>query len=295
MIEQTDASKPSDERHVKDRCNTNLLTQKKTGGKHIMGNRGMTNWKLGAFFIISLMLFATVFSNAAIAADGAGTVTVNWSSVRSSDIAAPNVSGTDGESTNIVPLNAGTRWNAVQITYEALDGDNMGGGLVRIDLPGWAMGKLTNDTTTTKVDESSYYKWVTITSRPNAASDRAGEPSTTPGAPDILYSTGTGMTLNTPFGVTEANEQTAPAKALLAMVPTLSGDRVEVKLNAQWNNGGMLTIVLGDITTGIPNSLPLTDGNTLAPTLCCVPAHYQFYGKERYTYFVRRSTWRQGW
>ena len=75
MIEEKDASK-SDERHVKDRCNTNLLTQKKTGGKHIMGNRGMTNWKLGAFFIISLMLIAAVFSNTAMAADGDGTVTV---------------------------------------------------------------------------------------------------------------------------------------------------------------------------------------------------------------------------
>ena len=41
MIEQTDASKQSDERHVKNRCNTNLLTQKKTGGKRIMGNQGM--------------------------------------------------------------------------------------------------------------------------------------------------------------------------------------------------------------------------------------------------------------
>ena len=60
MIAEKDASKQSDERHVKDRCNTNLLTQKKTGGKDIMGNRGMTNWKLGTFFIVSLMLIATV-------------------------------------------------------------------------------------------------------------------------------------------------------------------------------------------------------------------------------------------
>ena len=74
MIAEKDASK-SDERHVKDRRNTNLLTQKKTGGKHIMGNRGMTNWKLGAFFIMSLMLIAAVFSSTAMAAanDGKGT------------------------------------------------------------------------------------------------------------------------------------------------------------------------------------------------------------------------------
>ena len=77
MIAEKDASK-SDERHVKNRRNTNLLTQKKTGGKHIMGNRGMTNWKLGAFFIVSLMLIAAVFSNTAMAAanDGKGTVAI---------------------------------------------------------------------------------------------------------------------------------------------------------------------------------------------------------------------------
>ena len=41
-----------------------------------MGNRGMTNWKLGAFFIISLILCAGLFSNTAIAAQKAE---VNWS------------------------------------------------------------------------------------------------------------------------------------------------------------------------------------------------------------------------
>ena len=43
-----------------------------------MGNRGMTNWKLTALFAISLMLIAGLFSNAAIAADGDGTVSVMW-------------------------------------------------------------------------------------------------------------------------------------------------------------------------------------------------------------------------
>ena len=44
-----------------------------------MGNRGMTNWKLGAFFVMSLMLVAAVvFSSTAMAAanDGKGTVEV---------------------------------------------------------------------------------------------------------------------------------------------------------------------------------------------------------------------------
>ena len=43
-----------------------------------MGNRGMTNWKLTALFAISLMLIAGLFTNAAIARDGAGTTSVRW-------------------------------------------------------------------------------------------------------------------------------------------------------------------------------------------------------------------------
>ena len=50
MIQEKDASTPCDERHVKYRRNTNLLTQKNTGGKRIMGNQGMKNWKFIAFF-----------------------------------------------------------------------------------------------------------------------------------------------------------------------------------------------------------------------------------------------------
>ena len=78
MIQEKDASTPCDERHVKYRRNTNLLTQKNTGGKCIMGNQGTTNWKLTAFFAISLMLIAGLFSNAAIAGNGDGTIIVGW-------------------------------------------------------------------------------------------------------------------------------------------------------------------------------------------------------------------------
>ena len=72
MIEPKDASK-NDKRQVKN--TSNLLTQKRKGETHTMGNRGMTNWKLGAFFIMSLMLVAAVFSNTAMAAadDGKGS------------------------------------------------------------------------------------------------------------------------------------------------------------------------------------------------------------------------------
>ena len=74
MVEYTDASKSSAERHVKNRSNTNLLTQRQTGGKCVMGNQGTKDWKLTAFFAISLMLIAGLFGNAAIAADGDGKI-----------------------------------------------------------------------------------------------------------------------------------------------------------------------------------------------------------------------------
>ena len=79
MIQEKDASAPCDERHVKYRRNTNPLTQKNTGGKRIMGNQGAKNWKLSnRLFAVSLMLIAGLFTNAAIAADGDGTVSMQW-------------------------------------------------------------------------------------------------------------------------------------------------------------------------------------------------------------------------
>ena len=73
MIQEKDASTPCDERHVnKQISNVNFLTQKKTGGKCIMGNQGMTNWKFSAFFVIALTLIAGLFGNVAMAEDGAG-------------------------------------------------------------------------------------------------------------------------------------------------------------------------------------------------------------------------------
>ena len=78
MIQEKDASKPSDERHVKYRRNPNLLTQKNIGGRHTMGNQGTKNWKLIALFAVSLMLIAGLLSYTAIARDGSGTASVMW-------------------------------------------------------------------------------------------------------------------------------------------------------------------------------------------------------------------------
>ena len=91
MIQEKDASTPCDERHNSSKkINVNLLTQKKTGGKLIMGSQGMTNWKFTAFFAISLMLIAGLFSNAAIAGNGDGTITVGWSSTRDDGTNVPD-------------------------------------------------------------------------------------------------------------------------------------------------------------------------------------------------------------
>ena len=167
MIKLKDAS--SVERRVKN--TSNLLTQKRKGETHTMGNRGMTNWKLGAFFIISLMLCAGLFGNTAMAANGGGTVTVGWDgSAATAPAAVPSAIGVaDSETANTPPLNAGTRYNAIQITYTATAADKMGGGLVRIDLPGLTIAKIaTDDTTTTMVTETGYYRNVLITSDADA-------------------------------------------------------------------------------------------------------------------------------
>ena len=75
MIEPTDASK-CDERQVKNKPKP--LAHKKKGATHIMGIQGMKTWKLGAFFVISLMLVAGLLVDTASAQHA--TVTVRPSS-----------------------------------------------------------------------------------------------------------------------------------------------------------------------------------------------------------------------
>ena len=73
MIKETDASK-NDERRVQNKLNP--LTHKKKGETHTMGSQGMKIWKLGVFFVISLMLVAGLFSDSASAQLETGTVSV---------------------------------------------------------------------------------------------------------------------------------------------------------------------------------------------------------------------------
>ena len=52
----------------------------------------------------------------------------------------------------------------MKITFTATEADNLGGGVVRIQLPDWTMGKIAaNDTATTNIDEKDHYKYVVIT------------------------------------------------------------------------------------------------------------------------------------
>ena len=232
-----------------------------------MGNRGMTNWKLGAFFIISLMLCAGLFSNTAMAADGAGKVMVGWSGVAATAPTTVNaITGTavDGEVDNTLPLNAGTRYNVVQITYTAEAADKMGGGLVRIDLPGWALPAIAANLATTNVTEKDFYQSVLITSDANGPTGGTDPPLET------LYATSdTGLAAplvpataipgSTAVALSEAQ------KDAFARVVTLTKDRVEVVLDSNWNYGGELVITLGNIESGVPSHLPSTDAAQAAP------------------------------
>ena len=58
MIKETDASK-NDERRVKNKLNP--LTHKQKGETRTMYNQSTKHWKLGAFFVVSLMLMVGLF------------------------------------------------------------------------------------------------------------------------------------------------------------------------------------------------------------------------------------------
>ena len=66
MIKETDAS-TCDERRVKNKLNP--LTHKRKGETRTMSIQGTKHWKLGAFFVISLMLTVGLFATTAPAHD----------------------------------------------------------------------------------------------------------------------------------------------------------------------------------------------------------------------------------
>ena len=103
-----------------------------------MGNQGTTNWKLSAFFVISLMLIAGVFSNSAFAAAGEGTIDV-FGTIDVDNDETPPAFAANGD---FIPV--GIKNYQLTFTYTLLeaDRDDMDDGVVRIKLPAkgsWAM------------------------------------------------------------------------------------------------------------------------------------------------------------
>ena len=191
------------------------------------------SWKLGVFFVIGLILLVAGFSNTVLAADGAGKAVVAWGEYTATTRSLPY---DDSEARGNFPLSAGIRWNRIKITYTADADDGMGGGLVRVKLPGWHIPNIPEDSPHKNVHglaSKNRYKHVKITSQP------------TGGAETILYETDEAELKDT---VTEDN---------LAMVQTISREMVEVKLSDDWKRGGTLRIQLGSIRSGVPTHLPL--------------------------------------
>ena len=91
-----------------------------------MGNQGMTNWKFSAFFAIALMLVAGLFSNAAIAADGGGKMSIT----------APS---------DVSDLEAGLTIDTMTFQYSGEGvGSKMAGGLVQMVIPSaWKLSTTT--------------------------------------------------------------------------------------------------------------------------------------------------------
>ena len=290
MIQEKDASKQSDERHVKYRRNTNFLTQKKTGGKRIMGNQGMTNWKLTALFAISLMLIAGLFTNAAIARDGAGTVSVRWDHVDHDlaalfrgDNALYENAFDAGTVTRVVPLPlpAGSRENQLMFSYYVTS--NMAGGQVVFELPlGWKINKTAdnqtpldfdaaNDTDDLINDGHGRYEISGILVEVQESFTKTPG-NQTAASSVVIYATnrdGYHRGIEDAEGTVEtailnANDADAVthADAIKAQTDrvTIADTTVTVNLSNSWRSGGELVVVLRDVQTDIPSSLSSTTG-----------------------------------
>ena len=205
-----------------------------------MGNQGTTNWKLTAFFAISLMLVAGLFSNAAIAGNGDGTITVGWGTDNTS---IPDDSYVDPADIT-APLAAGSRANALKFTYTVIPTISMAGGQLTIDIPaGWTILKKVDDAGTL-FDEATLYDDVVITVDGDEIYDSGDEADA---VEDVESAAGT-------LAITDLN------KAALADVAI--GDPITVTLGSNWFDGGILVITLGNVQTDIPSSLrvaPITD------------------------------------
>ena len=118
-----------------------------------MGNQGMTNWKFTAFLTIALMLVAGMFSNAAMASDGQGTMVITTITPGGAAGNATQIeAGTAADATTTPPtpavpaiLSANGNGLSLLFTYSVAvpaggSAINMDGGLVEIAIPsGWTV------------------------------------------------------------------------------------------------------------------------------------------------------------
>ena len=250
MIKSKDASK-SDERQVKN--TSNPLTRKRKGETYKMGERCM----LKTFFVIAVMLFATMLSVTAMAADndGKGTVTVGWNS--HTVVTATDVDGilpTSFPATT--PLNAGSKLNAVRFTYTAFtdvagaDADGTG-----IDEAGVA------DANDTAIDMAG-------------GSVRIAIPAgwTVPDKVKVVDYAGTAVKDDTLYDTSDGTSATDDEKKHV----TFTADKhIVVKLGDDWAKrnrtaaatiGRTLQITFYEVTTGVPSMLmdwiPSGDGGS---------------------------------
>ena len=203
-----------------------------------MGNRGMTNWKLGAFFVMSLMLIAAVFSNTAAANNGSGKVAVEWTT-RSTG--ATGIPSTFTAAT--VPLNAGSLRNALEFTYTADTAAttpaaiNMASGRVRITFPtGWTVSG----------------NFIRVTDDAQSG-----------GKSIVLYTTNVEGKLTTADGATVLVDTSQEYMDAMDAVDFTSSS-ITVNLGSGWNGarartGRELRIVLSDVTAAVPSRLTVTD------------------------------------
>ena len=211
-----------------------------------MGNQGTTNWKLTAFFAISLMLIAGLFSNAAIAGNGDGTITVGWTGEVTDDVGRIDDIPTDsrdsvGDGSNVVSasLAAGSRGNSLKFTYTVPLTISMAGGELEIDIPtGWTILPKV-EVPTTLFEEAGLFDNVVITvdgeTIYNSTADSVDDDNTvTPSVAGTL-------------AITDVH------KASHANVTI--GDPIKVTFGSGWSNGGTLVIALGNVETAIPSRL----------------------------------------
>ena len=175
MIKETDAS-TCDERRVKNKLNP--LTHKRKGETRTMYNQSTKHWKLGAFFVISLVMIAGLFAD--IALGQLATITDNKATVYAGDIVDLELKYTAGEDIDVadtlseaqrigaqvntivfgLPI-TGTGWRAAFTDFSLTDED------VRGDVPANGVAIPLIDPTTFRrtnlivmePNEKSYVSW----------------------------------------------------------------------------------------------------------------------------------------